>query len=253
MSQDKSVKDHPANKSKQIKHILSHGAGVNSTALMIFLIRKKFPLDGVVFADTGGELPETYEYLKIAQKYLSKHKIPFVIVKSKNGTLYDTCKRRRVIPSAIWRWSTRDYKITPIYAYYRSLDAHVNQYIAIAYDEIERIKDSRVDYVTNLYPLIDNKITRDGCIEIIKSAKLPVPPKSGCYFCPFNSIERWHELYTTHRNLYYKAIKLEENSKHFPKQRLTSLTLRQLKQSFQIRKELPVIQIESPCGSECMT
>ncbi len=236
------------------KHILSYGAGVNSTALMIFLIRNKHPLDGVVFADTGGELPETYEYLNVAQKYLKKHNIPLITVKSKSGTLYDTCKRRRVIPSALWRWSTRDKKIIPIYAYYRSLHAHVNQYVAIAYDEIKRMKDSRVDYVTSLFPLIDNKITRDGCIKIIKSARLPIPPKSGCYFCPFNTTERWKELYINHRGLYNKAMRLEERSKHFPKQHLTpTLTLRDLRDKFENRQLLPVIQVESPCGSECLT
>lgn len=240
-------------KERKAKYILSYGAGVNSTALMIFLIRNKYPLDGIVFADTGNELPETYEYLNIARSYLKKHNIPFVIVKSKSGSLYDTCKRRRVIPSQIWRWSTRDKKIIPIYAYYRSLHAHVYQYIAIAYDEIERMKNSRADYVTSLFPLIDNKITRDGCIKIIESARLPVPPKSGCYFCPFNTIERWKELYNNHRDLYTKAIKLEENSKHFPKQRLTTLTLRDLKDKFHKSKALPAIQVESPCGSECMT
>ena len=29
------------------------------------------PLDEAVFADTGGEVPETYEYLKVAREYLA--------------------------------------------------------------------------------------------------------------------------------------------------------------------------------------
>lgn len=235
----------------KVKHILSYGAGVNSTALMVYLVERDYPLESAVFADTGGELPETYTYLNIAKRYLKKHNIPFTIVRSKNGTLYDTCMRRKVIPSAIWRWSTRDYKITPIYAHYRSLNSHINQYIAIAYDEIERIKDSRVDYVTNLYPLVDDKITREGCIQIIKNARLPVPPKSGCYFCPFNSIERWHELYSKHPDLYRKAVLLEESSKHYPKQRLSKVALRELADNF-THKTLPVINIENPCGGECI-
>jgi 3'-phosphoadenosine 5'-phosphosulfate sulfotransferase (PAPS reductase)/FAD synthetase len=43
---------------------LSLGAGVNSTALLILIEREGLQLDEVVFADTGSERPETYEYIK---------------------------------------------------------------------------------------------------------------------------------------------------------------------------------------------
>ena len=44
----------------EVKHVLSLGAGVNSTALLIYLVKNRMPLDYVVFADTGNEMPETY-------------------------------------------------------------------------------------------------------------------------------------------------------------------------------------------------
>ena len=43
------------NQSGETTHILSFGAGVNTIALMVLLVRDGAPLDGVVFADTGGE------------------------------------------------------------------------------------------------------------------------------------------------------------------------------------------------------
>ena len=84
-------------------HILSYGCGVNTTALMVLLVRNKMPFDAAVFADTGGELPETYEYLGVAQKFLREHGKHLTIVKSGVGTLYNTCVRRAVVPSKIWR------------------------------------------------------------------------------------------------------------------------------------------------------
>ena len=145
-------------------------------ALMVLLLRENLPLDEVVFADTGGEVPETYEYLEIAKQYFASHDVPFTIVSKRGGeSLYDTSWRRKVFPSAIWRWSTRDFKVSPIHRHYRGIGGHVNQYLAIAWDEINRMKDSRVDYVTNLYPLIDRRITREGCVAIIEEAGLPVP------------------------------------------------------------------------------
>jgi len=239
--------------SKQ-KHILSYGAGVNSTALMIYLLREEEPLDAVVFSDTGAELPESYRYLSVAEKFLKEHDVPFHIVRSNNGTLYDTCVRRRVIPSQVWRWSTRDYKITPIYRYYRSFGCHICQYIGIAYDELERMKDSRADYVSNLYPLVDAKIDRRGCENIIREEGLPLPVKSGCFFCPFNTVQRWSWLYANHPELYRKAMLLEENSKHFPKQHLAAPTLKGLAKSFKRGEKLTVLTQEyPPCGGECMT
>lgn len=238
---------------KDMKYIVSYGGGVNSTAMVIFLVKKKLPLDYVVFADTGDEMPETYEYLKDMEKFLSKYKIPFKIVVVPNGdSLSERCMRRKVIPSQVWRWCTRDMKVVPIHIFYRSLNAHVCQYMGIDYDEVERMKDPKVDYVTNIYPLIDYKIGREKCVELIKEAGLPIPVKSGCYFCPFNSIGRWAELYKTHPELYKKAMKIEENGKHMPKQTLTRITLRVLGKKIKKNKPLPMINVDSPCGSECM-
>lgn len=237
---------------KNTNYVLSYGGGVNSTALMVLLIQRKIPLDYIIFADTGSERPETYSYLKHARRYAEKHYIPFKIVKVRNGdSLYDRCKRRKVIPSKTWRWCTRDLKIRPIYAFYRSLHSQIFQYVGIDYDEVHRMKDNKVDYVKNVYPLIDYKIGRQQCIEIIKEAGLLIPVKSGCYFCPFRNNEDWADLYRRHPDLYKKAMVLEESSKYMPKQTLHPLTLRGLAKAIK-HERIPVMQQDSPCGSECM-
>ena len=76
----------------------------NSVALMVLLLRERLPLDGVVFADTGDELPETYEYLDIAREYLGARGFDLTVVAKRNGkSLYETSWGRKVFPSAIWR------------------------------------------------------------------------------------------------------------------------------------------------------
>jgi hypothetical protein len=234
------------------KYILSYGGGVNSVALLFYIIEEKMPLDEVIFADTGGELPDTYFYTYKIKSFLEKRGIPFSIVKVKQGNLYERCKSRRVIPSQIWRWCTRDLKIRPIHAYYRSLKTHVNQYLGISFEENDRAKESKVDYITSIYPLVEEKITRDDCIDLIYEKGLTPPVRSGCFFCPFNSVSRWCEIFKNHRDLYYKAMELEESSKYFPKQRLTTITLRLLKNSIENNDTLPLIQVKKPCGSECL-
>ena len=243
-------------------HILSFGAGVNTMALMVLLIQEGLPLDSAIFADTGGETPATYGALETAREYLAEYGIPLLTVSAqRRGTgLYGTALRRRVIPSVKWRWCTRDFKVQPIHRHYESLGVHVNQYIGIAYDEIHRMKDSRDDGVTNLYPLIERRINRAGCIGIIQEAGLPIPEKSGCYFCPFNSTERWQQLLDRHPDLFESAIRLEENSKHFPDQRLTDQVFRQRDQVTlrEYREQLRLgVAAHAPegmeCGGNCMT
>jgi hypothetical protein len=250
--QGKIISTNGLKRQKNSKYIISYGGGVNSTAMMVFLVENKYPIDAVVFSDTGGEMPETYEYLKHAKTYLKKHNIPFVdVMNFRKQSLYDKSLRRKVIPSTMWRWCTRDFKVLPIYRYYKTLNSHVCQYVGIAYDEVHRMKDPTEDFVTNVYPLVDFGIDREQCIKIIKDAKLPIPIKSGCYFCPFKGMESWNDLYNKHPELYKKARKLEENSKHFPEQKLTPLTLGVLEKHLK-KGKLPMIEVENPCGSECM-
>jgi len=237
-------------------YVLSYGGGVNTTALMIYLIKKEMPLDMVVFADLGSELPETYEHLEIAKDYLEKHGIPFKVIKVDvaGGGLYEGCERRKVIPSQLWRWCTRDYKVKPIFRFYKSLGTHVYQYLGIDYGEIQRVKKSTESYVTNLFPLVDAKIDRKGCIDLINKEGLPVPVKSGCFFCPFNNLDRWEYIYKNHKDLFDRAIRLEENSKHFPEQKLNAHPLRELNDSFSngrfiLEKEKPE---DNLCDGYCM-
>ena len=242
----------PLQAKSKVTHVLSFGSGVNTFGLMVLLVREKMPFDVAVFADTGCELPETYQALDVARGYLERHGIELKVVKSKSGmSLFEKCAERKVLPSTLWRWSTRDFKITPIHAYYRSLGTHINEYLGIAYDEVERMKESREDYITSLFPLIDRKMTREDCIRLIKSARLPVPIKSGCYVCPFSPIWRWKYIHENHPDIYRKVMKLEEGNKHFPSQTLTGQTLRGLvKSDFTINGKMP---LDAPCGAYCMT
>lgn len=249
--------------SRQESYILSFGAGVNTVALMVVLLEEKAPLDEVVFADTGGETPGTYGAVEVARQHLAGYQIPFRVVSARprSTDLYDTALRRQVVPSVKWRWCTRDFKVNPIHRHYRDRGGHINQYIGIAFDEIHRMKDSGEERITNLYPLVDKRMTRQDCIDTVINAGLPVPEKSGCFFCPFNSSERWQHLLDHYPDLFEKAVTLEEQSKHFPTQRLTDqmfrernqITLREYRNRLIHGQEVGFIPDGAACGGYCMT
>lgn len=58
---------------------LSYGGGTQSAALALMSAAGDLPrLDAVIFADTQGELPETYEYAEYVKGHLERAGIPFI-------------------------------------------------------------------------------------------------------------------------------------------------------------------------------
>ena len=65
-----------------------------------------------------------------------------------------------------------------------------------------------------VYPLVERKINRKQCDEIIAAEGLPLPVKSGCTFCMYQPISEWRKLYVNHNDLYWQAVKMEENDRN---------------------------------------
>ena len=59
--------------------VVAYGLGVNSTAMLVEFANHGITPDLILFADTGGEKPETYAYLPIIQQYLKEVKFPPVV------------------------------------------------------------------------------------------------------------------------------------------------------------------------------
>jgi hypothetical protein len=83
--------------------------------------------------------------------------------------------------------------------------------IGITLDEIGRANASKHEPYERLeYPLLERGIRRADCPRIIRSAGLPVPPKSSCWFCPLRHIDGWHEMRRTDPDLFQRACGLED-------------------------------------------
>lgn len=218
---------------REIMKILSFGAGVQTTALL-FTIGKD--MDYVVFADTGNEHEETYDYISnVVVPYCRSNNINFVRVYNKYGkTLYQYCFDKKIVPSIKFRDCTTKFKIAPIRKFLRE-ELGVNRkdpvevYIGISWEESDRMNESNVKYAISKYPLVDKRITRDMCKDIILSMGYQLPPKSGCVFCPFaTATDLVDSRYVD------KTIELEENGSRFPEIKLRGIgknlkTVRELK------------------------
>jgi hypothetical protein len=83
----------------------------------------------------------------------------------------------------------------------------------------------------NEFPLIDLGLDRADCARLIQAAGLPMPRKSGCWFCPFQGKAEWMSLLRQHRDLFLRAEALEQNCQRYPGLTLTAHPLAKLRDS----------------------
>jgi len=74
------------------------------------------------------------------------------------------------------------------------------------------MRTSDVKYITNKYPLVEQKLDRDSLKKYIISKGYELPIKSGCYFCPFTTKKGWIDLRNKHKDLWKKSLAMEKNS-----------------------------------------
>ena len=204
-----------------MKRILSYGGGVNSTAILALIKLGKVEMpDRIIFCDTGAERNTTYCYMKYIKKIFPMIETVMNIRNIKRGknagkkitNLLDYCKLYKIIPCRQFRWCTTDWKILP---YQKACPEKHIKILGIDYGEQKRVKDRTCEY-----PLIDLKLDRKDCIEIIKKTGLNVPEKSGCFICPFMKKSELNNLRKYRKDEFNLLVKLEatankRNSKIF--------------------------------------
>jgi hypothetical protein len=212
----------------------SFGAGVQSTACLVLAAQGQIDFQTFLFANTGddSEDPRSLAYLKeVAIPYAEAHGLRIVEVakRMKDGTAQTIWHRimregsmSEPIPVRIGdlaapgkRSCTYDWKIQPIAKWFKAqgctTEAPGIGGIGISLDEYQRAKsDSGIAWQKLEYPLIDLRITREGCKKLIADAGLPVPPKSSCFFCPFHDLPTWQRLFDEQPELFAKAVLLEK-------------------------------------------
>ena len=196
--------------------ILSLGAGVQSSTLALMIQRGEIPMvDAAIFADTKGEPQAVYDHLNWLVKQLSYpvHRVSWRnlkqdILDASQGNYkaftapFFTLNSQTGKKAMLMRQCTSDYKIKPIVQKVRELlglkkgerrkeGTQVEMLLGISVDEVSRMKPNRLKYITNIYPLVEKKMSRTNCKEWTKKHNYPNPPRSACTFCPFHNNEEW--------------------------------------------------------------
>ena len=132
----------------------------------------------------------------------------------------------------------------------------VDQYLGISRDEIIRIKESRVQYISNNYPLVETGWTRGDCERYLAREwpDLKVG-RSACYFCPYHSPQEWTNIADKAPDLYQKAPELEEAlAKLNPPQRLGKTTsIKSMVEEVRSQMPLALDLAGDDCSGHCFT
>jgi hypothetical protein len=230
--------------------MVGYGCGVDSTALLLGLYERDVIPDAILFADTGGEKPETYHFLFRFDTWLSEHGFPFLFNEWIRPPGYEEpsfrLPERRVMrciqvvrPAATLEQRCLDNKMLPSIAYGRRACSErtkqrpqhqwtkhwkpamdrwaggdlVTKLLGYDADEWHRTDNATSDgYYRYRYPLVEWGWTRKDCAAAIARAGLPVPIKSACFFCPSSKKQEIFQLQQLHPTLLKRALDMEQNA-----------------------------------------
>lgn len=216
-------------------NIVSYGGGTNSTAMIIGLYRRNIPIDLIMFADTGSEMPHTYQQIIIMNEWLKSHGMPEITVLeylNKDGerlTLENECLATKTLPSIAYGFKTCSLKhkksVQDKYCNNNqqciamwTKGEKVNKYIGFDAGEENRKTNAFASNLQDkkfnaIYPLIEWGWYREDCIKAIKAEGLPLPGKSSCFFCPSMKKPEIRKLKQDYPELFDRAAAIEENAK----------------------------------------
>ena len=191
---------------KDEKHIVSLSGGKDSTAMLLRLLEENYPVDLILYCDTGLEFPEMYDHLRRLEEYIglpivklrAAHDFEYYFYryhpKRKNPALeqYDGMSW----PGPKNRWCTAMLKTRIIQAYLKELKQHFHvwEYIGIAADEEKRIKDKQ-------YPLVEWAMTEKDCLAYCYKRGFgwgglyDIFSHVSCWCCPLQSLSELRKLY----------------------------------------------------------
>lgn len=179
--------------------VVSYGLGVDSTAALLGLRRRGIRPDLILFADTGNERHEVYQYLPTMQQWLQSVKFPPVTVVRyipqdfshypPYTSLGSNCLTNGTLPSLAFGFKSCSlkWKVAPQNKFCDHWQPAIDCWAAggkvrkiIGYDagakdrkryaQAVGVEDPKYDY---WYPLIDWKWDRERCIKEIVAEGLP--------------------------------------------------------------------------------
>lgn len=210
--------------------VVAFGGGTNSTAMLCGFRETDVRPDLILFADTGGELPETYNHV---MEMDTQCRIWWgvgieTVRKTYQGGfegLESNCLRKKMLPGLAYgrKSCSQKYKVEPqTRRMAKFMDEHLASecVTAIGYDAGEGHRKLDRDHMIHAknrvqrfwYPLVEWGWRRQECVEAIQRHGITQPGKSACFFCPAMKRGEILRLKRTRPDLFARALEIEKNA-----------------------------------------
>ena len=203
-------------------NVLSFSGGKDSMMTAVLMKRLGIPIDIVLFADTGLEFPEMYEYLDVAERFIGT-KITTVRSEITFEDLFYQIRIAGKHIGEIHGWPmTRgcwwnDYaKLQPLMKHKRKL-GDFTEYIGISTEEQDRYDRLIKPFPNRHSPLYEAGITGDMAKKELRRMDLLNPlydrfHRLGCYLCPQQRISELRKVRQYYPHLWAHMLELDTDS-----------------------------------------
>lgn len=220
------VKNYPGEQDAPI--MVSFGGGTNSTAMLCGFRERGIIPSLIGFADTGGEMPQTYDHVQeMDDKCIEWWGIGITVVRKLYRGAFEglekECIRGNQLPSLAYggKHCSVKYKADPqtrqqkIWMREQGVTL-ARKAIGFGIDEPWRVKEKfAVIHLTkkltclSWYPLVEWQWRRVDCYAAIKRHGITQPGKSSCFFCPAKKPAEVLELQKHNPDLFHRGLAIE--------------------------------------------
>jgi 3'-phosphoadenosine 5'-phosphosulfate sulfotransferase (PAPS reductase)/FAD synthetase len=212
-----------------MKHIYSISGGQDSTAMTIRALELGYPVDYIIFCDTGNEFPQMIDYLHRLDDYIKRNfnkSITFLSaplsLKELVFSPFKKGKNKGIIRGLPYASSmsfcTRELKKNVTERFLKSLNDDCIQYIGYVSRERNRVHQSDKKFITYKFPLIEWDWNEPEVSSYLKEKTLFNElynhfTRTGCMFCPKQTLDSWFVLYSQFPDKWNEAKKWELQTK----------------------------------------
>ena len=208
-----------------MKHIVSFSGGKDSTAMLLIMLEREYPIDEIIFCDTGKEFPALYRHIDKIEEYINR---PITIINGDKTFDYwmfnhEKTKGKHIgkkgygWPDNLARWCTSKLKINILNKYIK--EKYKNdyiEYVGIAYDEFKRYEKTQNGH--KKYPLIEWKITEGMALKYCYDKGFDWEglythfDRVSCWCCPLKNQRELYMLYSFYPELWEELKDMDRRS-----------------------------------------
>lgn len=234
-------------------YVCSLSGGKDSTAMFLELIRRKYPLDEVIYCDVGMEFPAMERHIEKLRKVAEQNGIKFSTVKSEKTFEYymdehlirkrdGTTQRGWSWPGPRMRWCTSKLKQEVIDRHFSKLrKTHkVYHYIGLAADEGKRLERAEANESHKIYPLVEWEMTEADCLQYCYDRGYDweglynIFKRVSCWCCPLQQIGELRKLRKHFPDLWERLKDMDNKTKRTFK---PNFSVEDLEVRFQLEEE----------------